>query len=113
MYLTFDDGPSAENTSAVLDVLKARNIRATFFVVGENVRKHPDVAKRIAAEGHTIGIHCNRHDYKELYESRDSYLADFEEAYRAVLEVTGVKPVLYRFPGAASMAITGRFTRKS
>ncbi|MFR5011787.1 MAG: polysaccharide deacetylase family protein [Acutalibacteraceae bacterium] len=53
MYLTFDDGPSAENTSAVLDVLKARNIRATFFVVGENVRKHPDVAKRIAAEGHT------------------------------------------------------------
>ncbi|MFR5011788.1 MAG: hypothetical protein ACLTDI_12955 [Acutalibacteraceae bacterium] len=46
-----------------------------------------------------IGIHCNRHDYKELYESRDSYLADFEEAYRAVLEVTGVKPVLYRFPG--------------
>lgn len=101
MYLTFDDGPSAENTSAVLDVLKARNIRATFFVVGENVRKHPDVAKRIAAEGHTIGIHCNRHDYKELYESRDSYLADFEEAYRAVLEVTGVKPVLYRFPGGS------------
>lgn len=101
MYLTFDDGPSAENTSAVLDVLKARNIKATFFVVGENVRKHPDVAKRIAAEGHTIGIHCNRHDYKELYESRDSYLADFEEAYRAVLEVTGVKPVLYRFPGGS------------
>ena len=101
MYLTFDDGPSAENTSAVLDVLKARNIKATFFVVGENVRKHPDVAKRIVAEGHTIGIHCNRHDYKELYESRDSYLADFEEAYRAVLEVTGVRPVLYRFPGGS------------
>ena len=70
-------------------------------MVGENVRKHPDVAKRIAAEGHTIGIHCNRHDYKKLYESRDSYLADFEEAYRAVLEVTGVKPVLYRFPGGS------------
>lgn len=101
MYLTFDDGPSAENTSAVLDVLKARNIKATFFVVGENVRKHPDVARRIVAEGHTIGIHCNRHDYRELYESRDSYLADFEEAYRAVLEVTGVKPVLYRFPGGS------------
>lgn len=101
MYLTFDDGPSAENTSAVLDVLKARNIKATFFVVGQNVRKHPDVARRIVAEGHTIGIHCNRHDYKALYESRDSYLADFEEAYRAVLEVTGVRPVLYRFPGGS------------
>lgn len=101
MYLTFDDGPSAENTAAVLDVLKARNIKATFFLVGENVRKNPEVAKRIAAEGHTIGIHCNRHDYKALYESRDSYLADFEEAYRAVLEVTGVRPVLYRFPGGS------------
>ncbi len=54
MYLTFDDGPSAENTAAVLDVLKDRNIKATFFVVGENVKKNPGVARRIVAEGHTI-----------------------------------------------------------
>ena len=55
MYLTFDDGPSEENTNAVLDILKERNIKATFFLVGENVEKHPEVARRIAAEGHTIG----------------------------------------------------------
>lgn len=101
MYLTFDDGPSAENTGAVLDVLKERGIRATFFVVGENVEKHPEIARRIVAEGHTIGIHCYRHDYKEIYASADSYLADFEKAYEIVYETTGVKVKLFRFPGGS------------
>lgn len=101
MYLTFDDGPSEENTAAVLDILKARDIKATFFVVGENVRKHPEVAKRIVEEGHTIGIHCNRHEYEELYASVDSYLEDFEEAYAAVKEITGVEVKLFRFPGGS------------
>ena len=101
MYLTFDDGPSEENTGAVLDILKEHDIHATFFVVGENVRKHPEIARRIVEEGHTIGIHCNRHSYEELYESVDSYLADFEEAYQAVYEVTGVEVELFRFPGGS------------
>lgn len=101
MYLTFDDGPSEENTSAILDILKERNIKATFFVVGENVKKHPEIAKRIAEEGHTIGIHCNWHDYNALYESVDSYLADFEEAYDTVYQVTGVEVKLFRFPGGS------------
>lgn len=101
MYLTFDDGPSADNTAAVLDVLQEKNIKATFFVVGENVRKNPEIAKRIVAEGHAIGIHCNRHDYEAIYESVDSYIQDFEEAYAAVLEVTGTETKLFRFPGGS------------
>lgn len=101
MYLTFDDGPSEENTSAILDILKEHNIKATFFVVGENVRRHPEVAQRIVEEGHTIGIHCNRHEYNEIYESVDSYLEDFQEAYDAVYEVTGVEVKLFRFPGGS------------
>lgn len=101
MYLTFDDGPSEENTTAILDILKARNIKATFFVVGENVRKHPEVARRIVEEGHTIGIHCNSHDYNIVYQSVDSYLADFQEAYDAVYEVTGAEVKLFRFPGGS------------
>lgn len=101
MYLTFDDGPSAENTCAILDILKKRDIKATFFVIGENVRKNPEVAKRIVAEGHTIGIHCNNHDYQKLYQSVDSYIKDFEEAFQTVYEVTGVKAELFRFPGGS------------
>ncbi|MCM1058499.1 MAG: N-acetylmuramoyl-L-alanine amidase [Firmicutes bacterium] len=101
MYLTFDDGPSQDNTTAVLDILKEHNIKATFFVVGENVRKHPEVARRIVEEGHTIGIHCNRHEYDVIYASVDSYLEDFQEAYDAVYEVTGVEVKLFRFPGGS------------
>ncbi|MCM1194078.1 MAG: N-acetylmuramoyl-L-alanine amidase [Butyrivibrio sp.] len=101
MYLTFDDGPSQDNTTAVLDILKEHNIKATFFVVGENVRKHPEVARRIVEEGHTIGIHCNKHEYDVIYASVDSYLEDFQEAYDAVYEVTGVEVKLFRFPGGS------------
>ncbi len=101
MYLTFDDGPSVENTSAVLNILKERNIQATFFVVGENVKKHPEIARRIVEEGHTLGIHCNNHDYRVIYESVESYVADFEEAHRIVQEVTGVDAKLFRFPGGS------------
>lgn len=101
MYLTFDDGPSEENTQRVLDILRDRNIKATFFLVGENVRKYPDVARRIVEEGHTIGIHCDSHDYDALYESVDSYVADFEKARQTIYEVTGVETSLFRFPGGS------------
>lgn len=101
MYLTFDDGPSEENTRKVLDILRERNIKATFFLVGENVRNHPEVARQIVAEGHTIGIHCDNHDYDALYESVDSYVADFEKARQTVYEVTGVETNLFRFPGGS------------
>ncbi len=101
MYLTFDDGPYVENTARVLDVLKARGIKATFFLVGENVEKNPEMAKRIAEEGHTIGIHCYSHDYKTIYQSVDSYVQDFEKAYQVIKETTGVEAKFFRFPGGS------------
>lgn len=101
MYLTFDDGPSEENTRKVLAILRERDIKATFFLIGENVRQHPEVARQIVAEGHTIGIHCDNHDYDALYESVDSYVADFEKARQTVYEVTGVETNLFRFPGGS------------
>lgn len=101
MYLTFDDGPSAECTEMVLNILRERKVKATFFLIGEYVEKHPEVAKRIAREGHTIGIHCYRHDYGVLYQNVDSYLEDFQKAYDVIEEVTGVKAKLFRFPGGS------------
>lgn len=101
MYLTFDDGPSGENTPRVLDILKERNIKATFFLVGESVEKHPDIVRRIAAEGHAIGVHCYNHDYKNLYQSVESYVEDFEHARRVIYDVAGVDTVLFRFPGGS------------
>ena len=101
MYLTFDDGPSEENTTAVLDILKERGIKATFFLVGKNVEKHPEVVRRIVEEGHTIGIHCYSHDYGEIYASVDAYLEDFQKAWNVVYETTGVEVELFRFPGGS------------
>jgi|GEM_PF-952419 len=101
MYLTFDDGPSEKNTAVVLDILKERNIKATFFVVGENALTNPDLLKRIAAEGHAVGIHCYSHDYKKLYASADSFVEDFNKAREAVKTITGLEPVIYRFPGGS------------
>lgn len=61
IYLTFDDGPVPIVTPWVLDVLKQYNIKATFFCVGENVVKHPDIFQRIVEEGHSIGNHTYNH----------------------------------------------------
>lgn len=101
MYLTFDDGPSEENTNRVLDILKERDIKATFFLVGENVRKHPEVVQRIIEEGHTIGIHCDNHDYKTVYASVDSFVQDFETAHQTLFELTGLDVKIFRFPGGS------------
>lgn len=101
MYLTFDDGPSEENTEKILDTLRERGIKATFFLIGENVRKYPDVARRIVAEGHTIGIHSDIHNYDVIYKSADAFISDFENAHKTVYEVTGVDTKLFRFPGGS------------
>lgn len=55
--LTFDDGPHPENTAKILDILAKYNIKATFFLIGENVEKYPDLVRRISNEGHSIGNH--------------------------------------------------------
>lgn len=101
MYLTFDDGPNKENTNKILDILKEKDIKATFFVVGKNVERNPETTRRIVEEGHTIGIHCYNHDYSVIYNSVDDYIKDFENARQIVYEVTGVETNLFRFPGGS------------
>ena len=101
MYLTFDDGPNTQNTNAILDKLKEKGIKATFFVVGKNVERNPETTKRIVEEGHAIGIHCYNHEYGVIYNSVDAYVEDFEKARQIVYEVTGVETNLFRFPGGS------------
>ncbi len=68
--LTFDDGPSEETTPLILDILRAEGAHATFFVLGEAVAHHPNILRRIAAEGHAIGIHAYRHQPFVLLNSK-------------------------------------------
>ena len=62
VYLTFDDGPNPEITPWILDYLKEKNIQATFFCVGSNIKRYPELFQRIKMEGHSVGNHTMNHD---------------------------------------------------
>jgi peptidoglycan-N-acetylglucosamine deacetylase len=81
IYLTFDDGPIPEITPWVLEQLKLYNAKGTFFCVGENVVKHPEVAEQIMAEGHKLANHTFNH-LKGWQESTDHYVANTEQCHR-------------------------------
>jgi peptidoglycan/xylan/chitin deacetylase (PgdA/CDA1 family) len=98
VYLTFDDGPDDKNTAAVLDILKQEGVKATFYVLGKNVKAYPETTKRIFDEGHALGNHSYDHDYKRLYASAESYLAEMEQADDAIYELLGVRPLITRAP---------------
>jgi peptidoglycan/xylan/chitin deacetylase (PgdA/CDA1 family) len=95
--LTFDDGPHAQGTPAVLELLAAAGVSATFFLVGEQVRRNPSLAREIAAAGHGIGVHCERH--RNLLRLTPAQTRrDIEEAEAVIAETTGLAPALYRPP---------------
>ena len=83
LYLTFDDGPTPEVTTSVLDYLASYNAKATFFCIGENVIKYPDIYARIIAEGHTIGNHTNTHP-NSWKVSSTSFIEDVEDAVKVI-----------------------------
>lgn len=95
--LTFDDGPHAQGTPAVLDILAARDVRATFFLVGEQVLRNPALAAEIVAAGHTIGLHCHRHR-NLLRLAPWQVREDVACAQTAIEDATGLSPALYRPP---------------
>lgn len=100
IYLTFDDGPSAR-TGEILDVLKEKDVKATFFVVGSQGENNAKMLKRIVEEGHTIGMHTNSHSYTKIYASVEDYLADMYQIFTQIKETTGVTPTVFRFPGGS------------
>ena len=79
VYLTFDDGPIPEATPFILDTLKEHGVHATFFMVGDNVRKHPELYQRILDEGHQIGNHTHNH-ISGLRRSLHEYSYNVEKA---------------------------------
>lgn len=79
VFLTFDDGPVPGITPWVLDLLRKENVKATFFCVGENVQKHPDVYRRILAEGHSVGNHTFNH-VQGFRKTNEEYYGNIEKA---------------------------------
>jgi peptidoglycan/xylan/chitin deacetylase (PgdA/CDA1 family) len=109
--LTFDDGPDPQFTPAVLDVLAEHRLRATFFVVGRRVRRHPAIVERIADEGHVLGSHSFSHpDARRLTVRR--LHADYADGRAALEDVVGAPVPLFRPPNGTldlkGAAVVGR-----
>lgn len=102
VFLTFDDGPSNTVTPLILDLLKEKNIKATFFLLGNRVRAYSDLVNRIYNEGHYIGNHGYSHNYGEIYSSVEATLEEYnktEQILKEVLKNPDFNTRLFRFPG--------------
>lgn len=92
--LTFDDGPDPIDTPDVLDILKEKNVRATFFVLGQAAQANPDLLKRLVMEGHEIGNHSFKHDYQQR-----RLVEEMNQTDQEVFISTGTHTYFYRPPG--------------
>lgn len=98
--LTFDDGPLVPWTPQILDILKSRDVRATFFVCGRNAERYPEIVRRIHSEGHTLGNHTWSHPYL-YFLSRGNISEEIDRTQQAIQQAAGVVPKLFRPPYGA------------
>lgn len=102
-FLTFDDGPSI-NTKDILDILKQNEIKATFFVLGSQVKVFPETTNRIYNEGHYIANHGYSHIYSNIYQSPEQVLNEYIQCNQIVANTINVPEYnshLFRFPGGS------------
>ena len=98
--LTFDDGPHATNTPRLLDMLKERGIKATFFLIGRSVGTHPEIVRRIVAEGHEVANHT--WDHKMLRSMGPEKInEELQKTTDAIVAACGIEPKVYRPPFGA------------
>jgi len=95
--MTFDDGPSPETTPRLLEILKQRNIKATFFMIGQNAEHNPEIVKRILADGHEIGNHSWTHPQLAKL-SDDRVTEEITKTQNAIRDASGYTPTLLRPP---------------
>ena len=97
VHLTFDDGPHPRATPIVLDILKSRHLKATFFLLGGNVERYPELVREIADHGHSIGNHSFDHS-SFLLRPLSWQSKKIELANKAIRQASGTTPSLFRPP---------------
>lgn len=105
VFLTFDDGPSKSVTIPILDILKQNNVKATFFVLGSNAERYPEIVKRAYQEGHYIANHGFTHVYSNIYSSPQAVLDEYNRTETAIKNAIGDQNYnsrVFRFPGGTS-----------
>jgi peptidoglycan/xylan/chitin deacetylase (PgdA/CDA1 family) len=98
--LTFDDGPCSGYTERILDILRRHDVKATFFVCGQNVERSPETLRRVQAEGHTIGNHGYSHPFP-FFRSRAFFAREIDLTQEAIEKVTRERPKFFRPPFGA------------
>ena len=96
--ITFDDGPTPGTTDAILDLLRDAGAAASFFVIGENVRRHPDLLRRVHEAGHLVGNHSFSHSHFGVVRRRPYWQREIVETDDAIEAAIGVRPAMYRPP---------------
>jgi peptidoglycan/xylan/chitin deacetylase (PgdA/CDA1 family) len=97
VYLTFDDGPDPEWTPRVLDALDQAQVKATFFAIGEQAQRSPDLMRRIQADGHAVGNHTYSHKHP-WFMLQGTARAQVRDGAKALTDVLGIAPRFYRPP---------------
>lgn len=110
VYLTFDDGPS-NNTLKVLNILDRYHVKGTFFVTGQQPKYFPYI-KKMAKEGHAIGLHTYSHNYAKVYASVNAFNQDLDRIQKIVVKETGHKSNLVRFPGGTNNTVSRHYGYK-
>ncbi|MBN1055994.1 polysaccharide deacetylase [Clostridium botulinum] len=107
VYLTFDDGPSPNNTENILQILNENNVRATFCVVGSNALRNKETLKQLNEYGMGLIPHCNNHEYKELYSSTQYYIDDLNKCTEIINNVIGENKKIrfVRMPGGSDNTV--------
>ncbi|WP_061332015.1 polysaccharide deacetylase family protein [Clostridium botulinum] len=111
IYLTFDDGPST-NTNKVLDTLNEYNVKATFFLIGNQIKDQEEVVKRTQDEGHSIGLHTYTHDFKKIYSNNRTFIDEMLKCQEEIYRVTGTRPNIIRFPGGSVKRLNKGFKKE-
>jgi len=111
VYITFDDGPTYISNK-LLDVLKEKNVKATFFVVGKEITGREAILKRMYDEGHSIGLHTYSHSFRKIYKNQDTFIEEMLLTSQKVKEITGYTSHIIRFPGGSSNHLNESFLNK-
>lgn len=110
--ISFDDGPHPTLTPKLLDILKARNVKATFYVIGKNVAQYPEIVKRMVAEGHEVGNHTWNHPSLTKL-SAATVANEIQKTTRAIIDACGIAPTTMRPPyGATNAALNKRMAQE-
>ena len=110
IYLTFDDGPSTSITPKLLDILKAKGVKATFFVINHDNSLNY-LIKREHNEGHTVALHSYTHNYSKVYASVNAFWNEFNKISDKVYNITGYRSKFIRFPGGSSNTVSRRYSK--